>query len=311
MVIKRTGWVFSRLLLDAALAFGFAFLLASLGSQQAGFFFSTPRSVESSTNSFLSSLSLYSFASFNSFLTLASLRSCSRNTPTVEHKRFRTQFFLTLLPFPIGRAHSRTTSADGTETVSLAWVTPREALESFHKGESRMFPPQWYQVRTSALAPAATSFLFMLTLADCCLLARLRLVRPQLTELSKFYPTTSHLRPFVEGKKTRTVFERTAYQPEFYKDGSDMVGSSEASIRVSSFGADYMFRWLDQQVAVLPGDPLHSLTDKSKPSSWKHRLVLDYGEAKPGAPGGIKGMKWERNGGYAVSCEDAAMNPKL
>lgn len=49
----------------------------------------------------------------------------------------------------------------------------------------------------------------------------------QLTELAKFYPTTSHLRPFVEGKKTRTAFERGAIQPEFYKDGHDMVGCGE------------------------------------------------------------------------------------
>ncbi|KAI8999924.1 hypothetical protein DFJ74DRAFT_121506 [Hyaloraphidium curvatum] len=167
------------------------------------------------------------------------------NTPTVEHKRFRTQFFLTYLPYPIGRAHSRTTSADGTETLSLTWMTPQEALDKFNKGEVRMFPPQFYQ----------------------------------LTELAKFYPTASHLRPFVEGKKERTPFERAAFQPEFYKDG-------------------------DHTVAVLPGDALHSATEKGTPADSHHRLVLSYGSSKPGTPGGITGMEWDRQGKWKVSCDD-------
>ncbi|KAJ3102916.1 Nucleoside diphosphate-linked moiety X motif 19, mitochondrial [Phlyctochytrium planicorne] len=71
-------------------------------------------------------------------------------TPEIEKKRFDTQFFLTVLPYtptslmPEGsQKNIGAASADGQETVSLGWYTPKEALEAFGRKEMRLFPPQF------------------------------------------------------------------------------------------------------------------------------------------------------------------------
>ncbi|KAJ3343179.1 hypothetical protein HDU93_009729 [Gonapodya sp. JEL0774] len=101
-------------------------------------------------------------------------------TPAIESKRFNTHFFLAVLPYPAGRAHTKFTAADGKETVSVQWVTPKEVITQFKEGKIRMFPPQYY------------------TLLD----------------LMNNYPTLSHLSAFADGAKSRTLFERIPSCPE-------------------------------------------------------------------------------------------------
>ncbi|KXS14881.1 hypothetical protein M427DRAFT_155756 [Gonapodya prolifera JEL478] len=101
-------------------------------------------------------------------------------TPAIESKRFDTHFFLAVLPYPAGFAHTKYTAADGKETVSVQWVTPKEVLTQFKEGKIRMFPPQYYTLR----------------------------------DLQVNYPTLAHLSAFAQGSKSRTPFERVPMCPE-------------------------------------------------------------------------------------------------
>ncbi|KAJ3340873.1 hypothetical protein HDU93_006165 [Gonapodya sp. JEL0774] len=60
-------------------------------------------------------------------------------TPPVAPKRFDARFFLTTLAKPIG---SNTVSADGHESVSLAWLRPQEALQMAQRKEIFLITPQ-------------------------------------------------------------------------------------------------------------------------------------------------------------------------
>lgn len=49
-------------------------------------------------------------------------------TPTDQKARFNTQFFLTLLSDDESTFWDKLTSPDGSETLSLEWESPKEAL---------------------------------------------------------------------------------------------------------------------------------------------------------------------------------------
>ena len=61
-------------------------------------------------------------------------------------KRFDTTFFLHILPAPPGDdEHGPLLAADGSETLSAEWTTPREAIDAcIHRKEIILFPPQVY-----------------------------------------------------------------------------------------------------------------------------------------------------------------------
>lgn len=62
-------------------------------------------------------------------------------TPTFEKRRYDTAFFLSTVDedsLPAGVAEE-----DGSETTSLLWLTPEEALAGHANGKFRMLPPQW------------------------------------------------------------------------------------------------------------------------------------------------------------------------
>ena len=71
---------------------------------------------------------------------------CSFITPDMEHKRlkkggFQTQFYLFCCNDRGTLAHAR---ADKSETVSLAWLSPRQALTASDMGLIFLAPPQWF-----------------------------------------------------------------------------------------------------------------------------------------------------------------------
>ncbi|KAF9175262.1 hypothetical protein BGX21_008487 [Mortierella sp. AD011] len=73
-------------------------------------------------------------------------------TPPVEPKRFRTQFYLTVLPWSRDSFSESRVFADGKETTRLDWFTPEEALEAYRSKEIQTFlPPQF--VTLSDLLP--------------------------------------------------------------------------------------------------------------------------------------------------------------
>ncbi|KAI8929786.1 hypothetical protein BC831DRAFT_442071 [Entophlyctis helioformis] len=76
-------------------------------------------------------------------------------TPVVERSRFNTHFFLTVVDGEVAGlgadaagagsdASAGIVEADGSETLSLAWMTPSEALDAFKRQEISMFPPQFF-----------------------------------------------------------------------------------------------------------------------------------------------------------------------
>ncbi|KAF9358875.1 hypothetical protein BGX34_008680 [Mortierella sp. NVP85] len=73
-------------------------------------------------------------------------------TPPVEPKRFRTQFYLTVLPWSRESFSDSRVFADGKETTRLDWFTPEEAIEAYRSSEIQTFlPPQF--VTLSHLLP--------------------------------------------------------------------------------------------------------------------------------------------------------------
>ncbi|KAI1294254.1 hypothetical protein EDD11_008208 [Mortierella claussenii] len=65
-------------------------------------------------------------------------------TPPVEAKRFRTQFYLTVLPWSRDSFSNSRVFADGKETTKLDWFTPEEALEAYKTRTIQTFlPPQF------------------------------------------------------------------------------------------------------------------------------------------------------------------------
>ena len=67
-------------------------------------------------------------------------------TPVSVPKRFDTSFFLYILPAPPGdEEHGPLLAADGSETLSAEWITPRQAIDAcIHRKEIILFPPQVY-----------------------------------------------------------------------------------------------------------------------------------------------------------------------
>ncbi|KAG0003524.1 hypothetical protein BGZ65_001625 [Modicella reniformis] len=65
-------------------------------------------------------------------------------TPPVEAKRFRTQFYLTVLPWSSDSFSDSRVFADGKETTQLDWFTPEEAIEAYRTDHIQTFlPPQF------------------------------------------------------------------------------------------------------------------------------------------------------------------------
>lgn len=74
----------------------------------------------------------------------ASLSWSRWTTPLGQAKRFDTTFFLYILP-PTDDLEHPLITADGTETLSASWQTPRETITScIQKNEIILFPPQLY-----------------------------------------------------------------------------------------------------------------------------------------------------------------------
>jgi 8-oxo-dGTP pyrophosphatase MutT (NUDIX family) len=79
-------------------------------------------------------------------------------TPEISAKRFATWFF-------VGEVTGGVEAADGTETDSLRWFRPSDALAARDAGEIELAPPQWITLRwlhdhvsvTEALAAATLS----------------------------------------------------------------------------------------------------------------------------------------------------------
>eukprot|EP01048_Picozoa_sp_COSAG05_P017831 COSAG05_NODE_2503_length_2969_cov_1.890125_3_plen_394_part_00 len=71
---------------------------------------------------------------------------CSFVTPDVEHERlekggFLAKFYLFCCTDIECLKHAK---ADASETVSLAWLSPRQALEASDSGQIFLAPPQWF-----------------------------------------------------------------------------------------------------------------------------------------------------------------------
>ena len=84
---------------------------------------------------------------FDEMLALLSLRLHTRNllpwsrwvtpkVPTVTNKRFDTRFFVSALPM------HQTAQHDNREATDSAWMTPRDALQSYWQGDIEFAPPQ-------------------------------------------------------------------------------------------------------------------------------------------------------------------------
>ncbi|KAI7817072.1 hypothetical protein BC939DRAFT_507690, partial [Gamsiella multidivaricata] len=68
-------------------------------------------------------------------------------TPPVEPKRFRTQFYLTVLPWSRDSFSDERVFADGKETTRLDWFTPEEAMEAYRASQIQIFmPPQFVSI---------------------------------------------------------------------------------------------------------------------------------------------------------------------
>lgn len=68
------------------------------------------------------------------------LHYCTFTTPTFEKRQYETHFFLA----EVSEDECTSMSADGSETASLLWLDPREAIEKQTKNEIRFLPPQYY-----------------------------------------------------------------------------------------------------------------------------------------------------------------------
>ena len=60
--------------------------------------------------------------------------------PKEEKSRFHTHFFLSCL---LDKDLVQFASPDGHETVSLEWMSPKEALDAYFKSKIRLMPPQY------------------------------------------------------------------------------------------------------------------------------------------------------------------------
>jgi 8-oxo-dGTP pyrophosphatase MutT (NUDIX family) len=67
----------------------------------------------------------------------------------LSKKRFDTRFFLALAPA------DQTASHDNFETTASIWLTPREALQRYYRGEIEMAPPQIMSLAHLARYPTA------------------------------------------------------------------------------------------------------------------------------------------------------------
>lgn len=72
---------------------------------------------------------------------------CSFITPDMEHARqrkggFDARFFLCCLP-QSATENLKLAAQDNTETVSLIWISPHDALDLVERGKLIMAPPQW------------------------------------------------------------------------------------------------------------------------------------------------------------------------
>ena len=65
---------------------------------------------------------------------------CTFITPEFEKRKYTTLFFLT----EGSEAELRGMAADGTETETLEWLDPEEALAKNRTGEMKFLPPQFY-----------------------------------------------------------------------------------------------------------------------------------------------------------------------
>ncbi|KAL0073230.1 hypothetical protein F4703DRAFT_1937008 [Phycomyces blakesleeanus] len=67
-------------------------------------------------------------------------------TPTIEKRRYNTQFYLTVLGQTIEEEHKEIVevSADGQETVQLDWFKPQQVIENWKNETVKLFPPQYY-----------------------------------------------------------------------------------------------------------------------------------------------------------------------
>ncbi|KAH6584314.1 hypothetical protein BASA50_000260 [Batrachochytrium salamandrivorans] len=98
-------------------------------------------------------------------------------TPTTQPKRFDTHFFMTVADH-YDDIQDRVI-ADGGETVSASWMTPREALSSFDRKEITMLPPQYIMLRELA----ALKYSELLHMTDAAS-GSVRNVHPILPELA-------------------------------------------------------------------------------------------------------------------------------
>lgn len=72
---------------------------------------------------------------------------------TMIERRFDTRFFLALLPA------DQTAHQDDLEATALRWMTPRQALQAYYRGEINLIPPQIISLMHLALYGAAAEAL--------------------------------------------------------------------------------------------------------------------------------------------------------
>ncbi|KAI9203167.1 uncharacterized protein BJ171DRAFT_511030 [Polychytrium aggregatum] len=63
-------------------------------------------------------------------------------TPPMISHRFNTQFYLTVADR--SRQEILDLGSDGTEVVQLDWLSPKEAIDAFDRGDINLFLPQYY-----------------------------------------------------------------------------------------------------------------------------------------------------------------------
>ena len=106
-------------------------------------------------------------------------------TPVVNPRRFDTRFLVGRLPA------GQEPVADGTETVSCTWLTPRAALAAYEEGRLSFFPPTVRTLADLSFFPSVDA-----VLAD----AAERTVRPFMPEVAQDDGAPTLLYPDVSGR---------------------------------------------------------------------------------------------------------------
>ncbi|KAK9893638.1 hypothetical protein P389DRAFT_198887 [Cystobasidium minutum MCA 4210] len=181
-------------------------------------------------------------------------------TPTTQPKRFDTTFFLHILPQSSIRSENPLLKADGTETASAEWSTPKEALDRCLKEKKTiLFPPQVYLLTELASLPTLREVRSyaphrrLLTI-----LPRAKAVGREKKHLAFVYPGDPEYEK--DGKISDSASRHRTYAEAIFKDGRAAKPKQPLTVRgVVRTGID---GFPDMRIGEIPSD--EDLGDKSK-----------------------------------------------